>query len=227
MASPRTAAAEDRLTVAEVAVVADASPKVVYRVIHDHVLPRNLFVTKGHRKRLSISVAGIVAFHCTIHEKLNPAIRKDVFNSFVRVYHNELTHWSWKETLCKNTLLIVCGPLTIDAAPDFLRVAKRLEKLEAARSRVVKDPGILGGEPIVAGTRVPVYWLANSAESGMTIERILEAYPSLSRDDVELGILWAKANPPQGRPKTIRPNPGSTVAATHYPRRPRNAEATR
>jgi uncharacterized protein (DUF433 family) len=63
--------------------------------------------------------------------------------------------------------------------------------------------GILGGTPTIKGTRVPVYDVAASFAAGHPRVRILSAYPSLSREQVDLAALFAEANPKRGRPKQL------------------------
>ncbi len=46
---------------------------------------------------------------------------------------------------------------------------------------VVSDPEILGGTPVFAGTRLPVRLLFENLADGVSLEEILDAYPSLSR----------------------------------------------
>ncbi len=47
---------------------------------------------------------------------------------------------------------------------------------------VHSDPGILGGTPVFAGTRVPVKTLFEYLESGETLDEFLQQFPSVSRD---------------------------------------------
>jgi uncharacterized protein (DUF433 family) len=49
---------------------------------------------------------------------------------------------------------------------------------------IVRDPDILGGRPVFRGTRVPVEVLFENLEDGLSIDEIIEAYPSLNREDV-------------------------------------------
>ena len=46
------------------------------------------------------------------------------------------------------------------------------------------DPGILGGTPVFAGTRVPVRTLFEYLETDYSLEEILECFPSLTREMV-------------------------------------------
>ena len=66
----------------------------------------------------------------------------------------------------------------------------------AALDLVVRDPEILSGTPVIRGTRVPVYDVAASVEKGFPIEEILDDYPSLTREQVELAAHYAKLVPP-------------------------------
>lgn len=45
---------------------------------------------------------------------------------------------------------------------------------------MVKDPNILGGTPVIAGTRIPVKLLARLIKVGYTDKVIKLEYPSLS-----------------------------------------------
>jgi uncharacterized protein (DUF433 family) len=47
---------------------------------------------------------------------------------------------------------------------------------------IVKDPNILGGEPVFRGTRVPFKVLTDYLEGGDTLDQFLEEYPSVSRE---------------------------------------------
>jgi uncharacterized protein (DUF433 family) len=47
---------------------------------------------------------------------------------------------------------------------------------------VVIDPEVLGGVPVFSGTRVPVSVLFENLADGMTLNDILDAFPTLSRE---------------------------------------------
>jgi len=49
------------------------------------------------------------------------------------------------------------------------------------QNSIVKDPDILGGEPVFRGTRVPFKILIEYLEGGDTLDQFLEQYPSVSR----------------------------------------------
>jgi uncharacterized protein (DUF433 family) len=47
---------------------------------------------------------------------------------------------------------------------------------------IVKDPNILGGEPVFRGTRVPFKVLMDYLEGGDTLDRFLEECPGVTRE---------------------------------------------
>jgi len=53
-----------------------------------------------------------------------------------------------------------------------------------AHERIDINPDIMGGKPVVRGTRIPVETVLRKLGAGMTIEAILADHPRLSRDDV-------------------------------------------
>jgi uncharacterized protein (DUF433 family) len=54
--------------------------------------------------------------------------------------------------------------------------------------RIEKTPGICGGDARIAGTRIPVWLLVAYRHDGVTDERLLEFYPSLTLAD--LSAAW-------------------------------------
>ena len=49
---------------------------------------------------------------------------------------------------------------------------------------VTSSPEVMGGTPVLAGTRVPVQTLIEYLEGGHTIDEFLEGFPSVRRDQV-------------------------------------------
>jgi uncharacterized protein (DUF433 family) len=57
---------------------------------------------------------------------------------------------------------------------------------------IIKDPNILGGEPVFRGTRVPFKVLTDYLEGGDTLDQFLEEYPSVSREFAVAAIEKAR-----------------------------------
>lgn len=62
------------------------------------------------------------------------------------------------------------------------------------QSTIVKDPNILGGEPVFRGTRVPFKILTDYLESGATLDEFLEQYPSVARELAIAAIEEARSS---------------------------------
>ena len=59
---------------------------------------------------------------------------------------------------------------------------------------VTRDPDILGGEPVFAGTRVPIRSLFDHLEAGDCIPDFLEGFPSVKREQVLALLEESKAH---------------------------------
>ncbi|MBD3341419.1 MAG: DUF433 domain-containing protein [Candidatus Lokiarchaeota archaeon] len=51
-------------------------------------------------------------------------------------------------------------------------------------TRISINPNICHGQACVKGTRIPVHQIVKMLANGDTIEDLLEAYPSLEREDI-------------------------------------------
>ena len=49
-------------------------------------------------------------------------------------------------------------------------------------SLAVSRPDILGGKPVFRGTRVPVHYLFDYLEQGLSLDYFLETFPSVTRE---------------------------------------------
>jgi uncharacterized protein (DUF433 family) len=58
--------------------------------------------------------------------------------------------------------------------------------------RIISRLSILGGKPVVKGTRISVSLILNLTAHGMTADEIIEEYPHLKKDDVFAAIEYAE-----------------------------------
>ena len=58
--------------------------------------------------------------------------------------------------------------------------------------RIAINPKILCGKPVIKGTRIPVYLILNLMAGGYTFERIIEAYPQLTKKDIRAALEYAQ-----------------------------------
>ena len=57
--------------------------------------------------------------------------------------------------------------------------------------RIVSDPDIMLGKPIVKGTRITVELILRKMAEEMTIEELLVAYPNITKDDIHAAISYS------------------------------------
>ncbi|MBZ5524892.1 MAG: DUF433 domain-containing protein [Acidobacteriia bacterium] len=60
-------------------------------------------------------------------------------------------------------------------------------------SIIIRDPDILGGEPVFRGTRVPFQNLLDYLEHGKTLTQFLDEFPTVRREEAIAALEEAKA----------------------------------
>ena len=60
-------------------------------------------------------------------------------------------------------------------------------------SRIILDPRIMVGKPIIKGTRLTVQHILNLLAHGATAEDILKEYKGLRKEDIQACLLYASA----------------------------------
>ena len=66
--------------------------------------------------------------------------------------------------------------------------------------RIVRDPGVCGGDPVFKGTRVTLRTVLASLAAGDSAEDILAAFPTLKAEDVHAAIAFAAASAEEDLP---------------------------
>jgi len=57
--------------------------------------------------------------------------------------------------------------------------------------RIVMNPEVLSGKPVIKGTRIPVYLILELLGAGMSVDDVLREYPELTREDVQAALEYA------------------------------------
>lgn len=100
----------------------------------------------------------------------------------------------------KKHLVLGGGKVIVRVDTSRRAVADGFRKLHQAEGIVAIDAKTLRGEPCIRGTRIPVHGVADLVStvkaSGAKI-----MYSKLTKAQIELACLYAKAHPRRGRPK--------------------------
>jgi uncharacterized protein (DUF433 family) len=57
--------------------------------------------------------------------------------------------------------------------------------------RIEANPEVMGGKPVVRGTRIPVALILNKLGAGLTAEAVIADYPRLTHEDIRAALAFA------------------------------------
>ena len=57
--------------------------------------------------------------------------------------------------------------------------------------RIVVNPKVMVGKPVIKGTRIPVDAIIRRLAEGMSVKEILEDYPNLTEEDIKAALKYA------------------------------------
>ena len=113
----------------------------------------------------------------------------------------EVRNWIVKRNPAKAAEFELSRALRIAMTENAADVARRAFDYVRLREKYVEiDRGKMGGVPVIRGTRVPVRTLAQLVEGGESRNALEEDYPHIPEEAYDVAVLWAKGNPPRGRP---------------------------
>jgi uncharacterized protein (DUF433 family) len=181
---------QETFTPSEAAVVSGLPVRAVQKAIDEGPLARG---RKSRHRELTepdlfylVTIKGFDPRSVRLTGKAKDELRRAILASWQRVK--------------AGTRGISFAGLVIDFSAIARKVRSSLSKLERARRMVIRDSEILGGEPVIRGTRIPVHLVGDMLEQGASEEEILSGYPSLKRETLELASIYGRAYPKRGRP---------------------------
>lgn len=59
------------------------------------------------------------------------------------------------------------------------------------QKRIVIDPNVMLGRPVIGGTRIPVEQILRKLAANMSVEGLLRDYPRLTREDIQAALAYA------------------------------------
>jgi uncharacterized protein (DUF433 family) len=120
-------------------------------------------------------------------------------------YHAFLAGNEWRQRLsdCQfsATRVEIDNYLVINLGKACKEVKPRVDAYAEGLERVEEKDSVLGGAAVFRDTRLSVLHIGKMAERGISVAKILEDYPQLTKGDVEFAKLYYRARPPVGRPR--------------------------
>lgn len=172
------------LTANEAASVTRVPLKQVHRIIDAGLLRGRVEMRRGSRVIVGSGLVGLRLAWLTA-DTLTPTARRRIVERAIAT---------------DAASVLAADPLKVDLKPIAAEVKVGLNRLRKAKAMVARDPGILGGQPVFAGTRVLVHDVADMLAAGDTPAAIHAAYSQLPLNQIGLVADYALAYPRRGRP---------------------------
>jgi uncharacterized protein (DUF433 family) len=188
-------AEDEMLTPSEAAVVASVTVREIHRVIDEHILPERFYEMEGGR-RLHLAACPLVGFYFHAAKALTADERSLLIGRLAdRIVTGAAGNAvkSWRQASGPADWTINDGFLTVNLWEFATGADDRYAELAQAREAVVEDPDILGGTPVIRGTRIPVHDVAASVAAGLPRERIRSAYCGIDDRLIGLAAIYAKS----------------------------------
>lgn len=175
----------------EAALLAEVSLRSVDKAIEEKVVRPS----RGRRQGTVLDRGDVLAIALIARAQLplsKPTKRR--INEWIHGFPPEEALEETKELLLSDVLI-----LRFDA--EFGQLATRLGRYLEGRERHIESRlEVQGGEPVIAGTRLPVHALAERLRRGDSIDDLVEDYPGISRGAFEAARIYAESHPKRGRP---------------------------
>ncbi len=175
------------ITRREAEVLGDISPSIINKAVEQKVIP----VSRG-RNRSLIDARDLAAL----------AVIKDLPFALPVKSKKALARWMRAATTGEEWALSL--GIAIRRTDEISRVVDEAIRYTDARDRFVDvNPAILGGEPVVKDTRLPLRTIAGRLAAGDTAEMLAREYPEVDPAVFGFAPVWADANPRRGRPSPL------------------------
>lgn len=176
----------------EVAELANVPVRSVDKAIEEKVLAGIRADARGRRRMLPLHAVPYAAIVARLPVTLSLAAKRDLARAL------------GKRSTARMTAdpLEIAPAVTVDVPALVGRdLAQRAERYGKAREDFVEiNRDIMGGTPVLRGTRMTVYSVLGRLDGGDSVDDILDDNPHLTREAVETAALYARTHPILGRP---------------------------
>jgi uncharacterized protein (DUF433 family) len=177
------------LTMSEVSAIVGAKRGRIARMINNGFIPKSALARpkKNMPKRTAPLLQPVACpmayFDLTTGPLLSTRMRLRMIREIGEIVRERSANRPFEE-----------GVLRIDLPKSIAETVSKMADLAAAESDVVLDSEIRGGLPVLRGTRISVYEIADLLTLD-PIHEILMSFPSLTAKHLKQASLYAKAHP--------------------------------
>jgi uncharacterized protein (DUF433 family) len=174
----------DTWTIAQAAMIIEKPSQLLQKTVER--APVKPALAQSGRKRIYVFEMRDLVFFCALDDM------KDEITS-----HKQVELYEALKNIPRQSAIgtVEIGSLRYDFKPYVRRVKKNIEATE----KLFKLIDRTGDEPMIKGTGINAHRIA-ALHDGMTIEAILQDYPSLSEQQVLAAKAYAEGHPKAGRP---------------------------
>jgi uncharacterized protein (DUF433 family) len=190
----------------EAAFIANVDERDIHRLIDEELLPRPLLDTAKAARKFDTLACVLGAFYFRESAALTKDARQQVMSELAGRMQKTLAKLGDKRSADVSTLdwsVSINDAIQVTVKGFAEDAADRAAALAKAQALVNCDEAIMNGEPVFAGTRVPVRTIAAWVASGESKKAIRKSFPSVTDEMIEAASLWAKTHPHRGRPKSF------------------------
>jgi len=173
------------LTVPEAAFLARVSPRLV-----QHEIDERIVVSRVSGGRRSVSGVDILYLSAVrgVHGQMAPSLRRRVRNAIV--------HSAAQNEETANIELFEVSLAALES--EVLEGFEALERIK--RDFIEIRPEVLGGEPVLRGTRLSARLIADLVRQGATCKELADDY-DVTPDQVKAAVTFDRVTPRRGRPR--------------------------
>ncbi len=174
----------------EVAVLAETSNSVVEKALEQNVLRAESDQATG-RRLLPLHAVALAATVKSLGRRLSVNDKRVVALKLATLSPSAL-----------KTAEIEVAPAVILHVGTLAREAvERAERYTRNRDELIDQvEGVMGGRPVIKGTRLTASFIHGRLEAGDTIASLTGDYPDIPREAFEAASIFAKTHPQVGRP---------------------------
>ncbi len=173
--------AMSRYSPQEAAVVSGISLATIQKAITTRRIPAR---TNPRTKRRQIDEIALLAF--ALAEALPPELHLSPETAYRLLHRKPDIHNRIRDELT------IGGIVRIDTGKALAEARRRLKLYERARELIASDPNVMGGSPVIRGTRITAHSILGRLGGGDSISSIVKDYPYIDRESVEAAALYAK-----------------------------------